>query len=140
MHAISLAWPDLFSAQGVIAPAPKVRALILQAITPCAEKRSGHARLLSSAGRPMDLSAMTSRNKTGGDSVGTMHVGRMEEQVFYDVNEIESGETLVRHYYARHYEKQPLDPLIVRKIYLTRNAMVLMSHECFPLILFRLSS
>ena len=30
------------------------------------------------------FSAMTSRNINGGDSVGTMYVSRMEEQVFYD--------------------------------------------------------
>ena len=40
---------------------------------------------------------MMSQNKNGDDSVGTMYVGHMEEQVFYDDNETESGETLVRH-------------------------------------------
>ena len=58
----------------------------------------------------MGLSAVTSRNKNGGNSVGTMYVGRMEEQVFYDDkrNRIGNiGETLKPLHYARHYEKQP---------------------------------
>ena len=87
---------------------------------------------------------MTSRNINGGNSVGTMYASRMEEQVFYDDkrNRIREniGETLKPLHYARHYVKQTMDPLIVRKIYLTRNSMALMSHQCFPLILFRLSS
>ena len=87
---------------------------------------------------------MTSRNKNGGDSVGTMYVSRMEEQVFYDDkrNRIRGNidETLKPLHYARHYEKQPWILLIVWKIYLMRNSMVLMSHQCFTLILFGLLS
>ena len=60
----------------------------------------------------------------------------MEEQVFYDdkQNRIRGniGETLKPLHYSRHYVKQTMDPLIVRKIYLTRNPMILMSHQCFP--------
>ena len=40
---------------------------------------------------------MTSRNKNGGDSVGTMYVGRMKDKCFMMINEIESAETLMRH-------------------------------------------
>ena len=42
-----LAWPDLFLALGIIACSISAQwALILQAITPNAKKRSGHARLI----------------------------------------------------------------------------------------------
>ena len=37
---------------------------------------------------------MTSWNKNGGDSVGTMYVGRMEDKCFMMINEIESGENI----------------------------------------------
>ena len=78
---------------------------------------------------------MTSRNINGGDSVGTMYVSRMEEQVFYD-----DKRNRIR---GKHWWDIKTIALRVRYIFRTikrskavfrnasRNAMVLMSHQCF---------
>ena len=75
---------------------------------------------------------MMSQNKNGGDSVGTMYVGCTEEQVFYDDKRNRIRENIGETLKPLYYKKQPLDPIIVWKIYLMRNSMVLMSHQCFP--------
>ena len=46
---------------------------------------------------------MTSRNKNGGDSVGTMYVSRMEEQVFYDDKRNRIGENIGETLKPSHY-------------------------------------